>query len=239
MGSRSLRTKERSKSMNTQIVVFDFDGVFVRDSDAVFKKEAWGIALQGWTGQYEKFLEEGDQLYGGGKPGGRMAIFRHIFECLGEPADAIPALVTEVAQVFDKHVQTRILDAGLVTGALGMLETLSKRDIGLYLNSGTATSALQRTARNLKIEGFFSEILGSTKEPSGGSKVDNLQYITKREQVEISAMLFVGDGESDHKAALEFGCSFVGIANKWNQWGKEEKLFPVVTELQDVLRFVN
>ena len=224
-------------SKHIQVVVFDFDGVFVLDSDAVFKKEAWGIALQRWPG-YETFLKEGNQLYGSGKPGGRIEIMGYIFECLGEQAEMIPMLVQSAAQAFDDHVQTRIRDAGLVPHALEMLEELWNRGIRLYLNSGTATSALQRSARNLKINHLFSAILGSTKEPFGGSKTENLQYVADQEQVGPAAILMVGDGESDYQAALEFGCNFVGIANKWNQWGKE-KPFSLITDLQDVPRFVN
>jgi phosphoglycolate phosphatase-like HAD superfamily hydrolase len=224
--------------MNVQAVSFDFDGVFVLDSDAVFKKQAWDIALAPYRGHYEAYKKEASELYGSGRKGGRVEIIQYIFEKLGEPEEHIPALVAETVRVFDEYVQTNILNAGLVPGALEMLEQLAGRDISLYLNSGTATSALVTSAQNLGIAHFFRGILGSTPEPVGGSKVDNLTYTANQEGVKPSSMLMVGDGGSDYNAAKEFGCRFLGVANLHNQWAEMPQDFDLVTDLRDVVNFL-
>lgn len=221
------------KSMKA--LVFDFDGVFVLDSDGIFKKEAWGRALALYGERYKPYLDEGNSMFGFGKSGGRMEIFRYICERLGEPADRLDELVAKAGKVFDEYVQKRILEAGLVSGAMEMLESLSVQGLSLYLNSGTATDALKRSAANLKIDHFFNDILGSTK-----SKVDNLLSVVAREHTEPMNIVVVGDGDSDIKAAKEVGCGFIGVSNRWNKWGEDNNKpfpLPLVTDLRDIVKF--
>ncbi len=221
-----------------KIIVFDFDGVFVLDSDAVFKKEAWSRVLQPWVGQYQVFLEEGNRLYGSGKPGGRREILRYILRNLGQSSQMISVLEEKIVQEFDKYVNEKILDAGLAEGAREMLQILFNRNIKLYLNSGTETSALGRVVQGLKINHFFSGVLGSTKDPYGGSKIENLEYIAARERVKPEAVLFIGDQDSDYQAALGFKCQFVGFANRWNGWERKSVPFPVVAKLSAVPKLI-
>lgn len=222
--------------MKAKVVVFDFDGVLVRDSDALFKKEAWDIAFSRWKGRYETFLIEANQIYGSGKSGGRLEIIQYILGKLDVSEEEIPTLTREVSEVFDKNVQSKILEANLVPGSKELLQTLKDLGIIIYINSGTTTSALCRYLSALNVEHFFSGILGSTKEPHGGSKVDNLNYIGSKEKVDSSSILFIGDSESDYQAANKFNCHFIGISNIWNHWGEESKPFPVVTNLLDILK---
>lgn len=223
--------------MKTQAIGFDFDGVFVMDSEN-FKTEAWGKALAPYTGSYEPLLAEAHTSMGFGKRGGRVEIMRYVFEKLGEPEEKIPALVEEAAHVFDDYVQGMIVKAGLVPGALPMLQGLKDRGTALYLNSGTATSALKTSARNLQIESFFKGILGSTAEQVGGSKVENLVYIQDQEKADRAHMLVVGDGDSDVEAARKFGCRFIGVANRHNGWAEKPQEFDFVADLHDVLKYV-
>lgn len=217
----------------TSVVAFDFDGVFVADSDAVFKMEAWHIVLAPYAGRYEPLLEEGRKMFGSGKSGGRAEILRHVFRGLG----VAETRIEEAARAFDTHVQARIAAAGVVPGAMEALAGLRNRGMALYLNSGTPTPALVKSASNLGIADFFREILGSTEEPVGGDKIHNLSYIMGKEGVGTEEILFVGDSASDAAAANECGCRFVGVSNRWNGWG-EERPFPVVADLRDVERYL-
>lgn len=218
--------------MTTQAVAFDFDGVFVRDSEAVFKAEAWGEVLAAYHGRYEHHLREAQLRYGHGQPGGRVGILRYVYEALGEPASVVEALIERSARAFDDRVQARIVAAGLVPGAREMLRTLKQRGLSLYLNSGTPTAALLVSARNLNISGFFQEILGSTN-----SKVDNLKHIADRERVPPASIVVVGDGDSDVAAARGVGCRFVGVSHRWNRWGQAQG-FPTITDVGDVVKFL-
>lgn len=216
-----------------RVIGFDFDGVFVLDSDAVFKKEAWARVFGAYGERYRPFLEEADSIYGSGKQGGRVEVMTHVLRRLGEPEEKIPALIETGAGLFDADVQARILAAGLVPGAHEMLEELQRQKIVMYLNSGTATKALEIAARNLKIAAFFKGIWGSTR-----SKLDNLRLMMEETGAHPEEFLVVGDGESDIQASREFGARFVGIANKWNRWAEVPQSFSYVTDLRDVVKFV-
>jgi phosphoglycolate phosphatase-like HAD superfamily hydrolase len=218
--------------------VFDFDGVFVLDSDAIFKRDAWGVALSAFDRtEWEPLLREANSIFGHGKPGGRKEILEHVFRGLGKDEGDIEQLVANASALFDAHVQTEIKKAGLVPGAREMLEQLKTREIVCFLNSGTATSALIRSAENLGIAGYFDGIYGSTKEMTdtgtelpGGGKIENLERVEKAgfSRVEI---IVIGDGVSDLEAAKKFGCRFLGIANKWNRWDESRLDFEYVQNL--------
>ncbi len=223
---------------NTKIKVasFDFDGVFVLDSDAVFKKEAYEKIFSGYQGRHGAALSEAKVLFGSGKPGGRGEVLRYVFRKLGEPENTLEMRVKKESLSFDRYVQEKIASAGLVPGSVEMLNDLSRRGVALYLNSGTATAALSESALNLGIAGFFKMILGSTPEPVGGSKAENLRFILEKEGIGPDGMLFVGDSDYDAEAARECGCRFLGVSNRWNRWKAGEKPFPLVEDLRDVAR---
>jgi len=221
------------KKQMIKTISFDFDGVFVLDSEAVFKKKAWDLALGKYGDSYKPFLREGNSMFGSGKSGGRTEIFRYIYKKLGEPEESLDRLVKEGSETFDKYVQDKILEAGLVPGAMEMLKSFSTKGLSLYLNSGTATNALKRSAKNLKIDRFFKGILGSTR-----GKTENLLFIASQENVNPEEILVVGDGDSDFKAALELGCPFVGVANKWNEWSSKNKNLTLVNNISDVTKIL-
>lgn len=208
-------------------IAFDFDGVFVIDSDAVYKKEAWDIALAGIPKEMrDQLIAEGNVRYGNGKPGGRVEILRFALQESGLYTDVAAALA-HAAQLFDEYVQAKIATEGVVPEALTMLEVLKNHGYALYLNSGTASAALKESASVLGIMPYIKEALGSTQEPRGGSKVDNLTYIALNESLTPSEVLMVGDSMIDVTAAKTFGCPFVGVHNHWNKWGNTEP-FPVI-----------
>ena len=215
-----------------KVVAFDFDGVFVCDSDGVYKPEAWELVFGSYGERYRPFLAEGNRRFGPGQSGGRVAILRFVFEQLGEPAEKIPDLVERAAKVFDDDVQLKIKQAGLTPGARQALEELKRRGLILYLNSSTSTSALELTVNNLAIAPFFKGILGGTTK----NKINNLRDIIQVENVSPTAVLVVGDGESDVAAAQAVGCGFVGVANKWNNW--QDMPFPLITGLNGLLAFL-
>jgi phosphoglycolate phosphatase-like HAD superfamily hydrolase len=223
---------------NKQVAVFDFDGVFVEDSEAVFKQDGWKVSLKEYEGRYEKHLAEAHTLFGHGKSGGRVQLMQYVFAQLGVPSEKIAPLVENTVQVFDDYVQAKILEVGLVRGALEALEGLEHRGRPIYLNSGTATPALRLSAHNLGVDRFFKSILGSTPEPVGGSKVENLQHVLAVEKVKSRKVLMIGDSDSDYQAALDVGCRFLGVANRHNKWATHRKPFPMVEELRDVSGFI-
>lgn len=214
-------------------MAFDFDGVIALNGAGLHKPAAYDVVLGSYGEDYKLAQLEAETLYGSGKKGGRKEILEYVFRKMGESEEAIEAFVAKALEQFDEYVQEGILKDGLVVGVLPALKELSRRGISLYLNSGTATEALKLSARNLNIDCLFVGILGSS-----ASKVDNLLYIAEKEGADFPEILVVGDGDSDVEAARELGCSFIGVTNCWNQWVKEEKPFPLVTDLREILGYI-
>jgi phosphoglycolate phosphatase-like HAD superfamily hydrolase len=227
----------KTKTSRIEVVVFDFDGVFVLDSDAVFKKEAWDIAFIDYIGRYESFLSEANSRFGSGKKGGRTDIIKFVLERLNVPNKKMPLLVQEASIRFNDHVQKRILEAGLVPGVIDMLEKLIDENVQLYINSGTATPALLQSVRGLGVQHYFRGVFGSTPEPEGGSKVENLERISNKAVGVKSSMLFVGDSMYDATAAKIFGCDFVGIATKHNRWFYDKQEFDTVPSMESFIDY--
>lgn len=217
-----------------KVLVSDFDGVFVEDSDALFKPNAWKTIFSPWTDTHEQLFKGGNERFGNGNPGGRKEIIAYMLNGLGITADAIPEEVERLNTIFTTTVNEAIEKAGLVIGAREMLETLKAEGLTLYLNSGTATPALRKAAFILNIDSYFTEMLGSTKEPYGGNKVENLARAMEQEGVEKSQLVMIGDGEPDRLAAEVFGCRFIGVANRWNRWEPGLQTFPVARTLSEI-----
>ena len=128
-------------------------------------------------------------------------------------------------------VQAGIAGAGLFPGVLEMLLKL-KANHKLYLNSATPTAALRTSARRLGVDAYFEDLMGSEF-----SKVENLKKISAVEKLEPDNILMVGDGADDLAGAREFGCAFVGIANKYNNWSKENIGYPVFKQVTQIWKF--
>lgn len=227
-------TTDELKSVKA--IAMDFDGVFIEDSDEVFKKEAWEKVFEPYDGRHQPHFDEAKSLFGYGKRGGRKEIMEHVFSRLDKPSGEIDRLVKENSDIFDEHVQARIAEVGLIPGIKDFLKRLRELHIPIYLNSGTATPALRLSAKNLGIDEFIRESLGSTPEPHGGSKLDNLNYISAKEKAAPAQMLLIGDSLSDYRAAAEFKCKFLGKANRWNNWGRSEQPFPVIDDFRYFLK---
>ncbi len=99
----------------------------------------------------------------------------------------------------------------------GTEQTLAELAKGreLFVNSATPEVAVRQSVQNFGIAQHFRGIFGQPI-----SKVDNLSRAQHLAHVDHTSMLFVGDSEGDRKAAKEFGCDFIGVANKWNGWEK-------------------
>lgn len=220
------------------VFVFDFDGVFVLNSDAIFKKQAWKVVLESVSPNYETLLLEASAQYGHSKAGGRLEIIKYILSKIDFPSASVDVQSKRMSKEFDEYVQTEIEREGLVAGSLELLDFLNARQAPCYLNSGTATSALQKSAKLLKITSYFNGVFGSTAEPVGGDKVTNLKYIAQRENVIKEAVVFIGDSYSDYEAASEYGCGFIGLNNVHNNWLRADQPFELAedfTHLHEII----
>lgn len=220
----------KKHDVNIRVFSWDWDGVAVRDSEFL-KEEAWHIVFAAYEGRYEPRLQEARNSFGYGKRGDRYDILRYVYEGLGESAEKIGVLIKEGAKVFDDHLQKGMLRLGLADGFIETLNALNAYPH--YVNSGTAIDGLKRSVDNFGIKRYFKDVLGGPN-----TKLENLTTIAECEKVLRAHIIHIGDTYADVDGARAFGCRFIGVANEWNKWTAREKLFPLVTDLRDITKFV-
>ncbi len=211
-------------------IVFDFDGVIVPDSDQV-KSNTWPQVLQPYGPKALVLLDEAHQRFGRGKGGDRFDILRYIYTQLGDPAGHIEGLVAASAKQFDLLAQEGILRSGVNPQMRAALEHLAEK-FPLYVNTATPVEAIQKTIDALGLRDFFVGVLGRPK-----SKVENFRLVASEQKVASEEILFVGDSDTDAKAAQEFGCAFIGfgndLTNDWLRTKQEFRVISVLGELED------
>ena len=216
--------------MKPEAIVFDFDGVLTRGGEGL-KREAWDLLVAPWAIQLQNKLYRARQVFADGR-GSRFDILRTTFTAdQSIPAANLDALVATYAAAYNTLVQGMILVSGMSEGTVETLEELGAKSV-LYINSATPEAAVVESVRALGIERFFTGgIYGQPR-----SKLNNLKRAVDghRTPCRPNEMVFIGDGKSDLKAAHEFGCCFVGIANEWNRWKVGKEPFTVVAHFRDI-----
>ena len=117
-----------------------------------------------------------------------------------------------------------------VASAAEALSRLAKRDLRLFLTTGTPVEEILPMLTQRRLDHFFDGIYGG---PS--SKLDNLRDIAERVGARPEQLLFVGDGDS--AAAAVFGCAFVEVApgGKGGFEGESERRISDLLELPRIL----
>jgi phosphoglycolate phosphatase-like HAD superfamily hydrolase len=193
-------------------VVFDFDGTLV-DSNAIKRGTYYEVAAR--FGDVSALVDE----VLGSVRGDRAGILAEIVR-RAEERGLLPGAQTP-RQWFDEALadytaicERRILACEPIPGALDALESLRERGCPLYVNSATPMEPLARILRRRGMDHFFRGIYGAP-----APKVENLHSIRRETGLPWSALLVVGDGEEDRRAAEETGCQFFGVASPGGGFG--------------------
>jgi phosphoglycolate phosphatase-like HAD superfamily hydrolase len=213
-------------SWNIKAITFDFDGVIVADSE-YSKEDSWEAVIAELGESARRPLAAARQAFSKGK-GSRFDIIEAALKELKMPATEIVVAVPRLAEVYNRAVQTAILEKGIRPVDKEGLAALAKEH-PLYINSATPEIAVQETVRSLGVELFFKGVFGQPTK-----KVENLRRVIAAENIKPAEMLFVGDGDGDAAAGAEAGCRFIGLANSWNKW-QSPKPFPLITNLTEVM----
>ena len=211
-----------------KVIVFDFDGVIVRLSELI-KRGAWGFVANHPDIGSRVAIAQGEE-YAKKIEGGRRDVLEFSFRQLGVADKEIRPLINKHAEIYNKIVQEGILALGVDPEDRRALRDLSRR-YNLYINSGTPEEKLNRTVNALGLTHYFEGVLGQP-----AKKTQNLDYVMQREDVLPREILFIGDGDIDYRAANEFGCQFLGLANTWNGWATQKKnhSFQLIFNLSDI-----
>jgi HAD superfamily hydrolase (TIGR01549 family) len=178
-------------------VVFDFDGVIV-ESVAV-KSRAFVELFPDRPDLHEAILEHHQDHLGLS----RYEKLRWILaELLGEPVDE--GRVEELATAFSRLVLEATVRCPLVPGAAETLEALAAAGVPAYVASGTPEDELRTIVERRGLADRFRGVWGSPR-----SKPEILRRLLAGEALVPQAVVMVGDGLSDHRAAREAGVPFV------------------------------
>ncbi len=178
-------------------IVFDFDGVILESADVkteaflelyaehgaemVAKVREHHLANLGIS-RFKKFAWIAEHLFG-------KQISEAESQALGERFSALAL--------------ARVLAAPMVPGAQAALEKLAGRML-LFVASGTPQGELDLIVERRGLRPFFREVWGTPTEKPVIVRDLLARYSLTRDQV-----LFIGDGMSDHKAAMETGVHFL------------------------------
>jgi len=208
------------------VVVFDFDGVLTVGGEGL-KQQAWDILVKLWSYSHQQIFQGQREKYSGGK-GSRYDILSETFRLASVDEKDIPLLVDVYADGYNTIVQRLLEQSGMPEGMEQVLAELAKgRE--LFVNSATPERAVRESVQNFNIAHHFRGIYGRPL-----SKEDNLARAQHMAHVDSRLMLFVGDSNGDKKAAKDFGCDFVGVANEWNRWEKERVNFPLISSIAEL-----
>ena len=186
-------------------VGFDFDGTLV-DSNAI-KRNSFFDVFSDVDPDGETVTHVLDVV----RPGDRYDIVREVAErlrdrgaTLGEPD--IATFARRRAAAYTRRCEDAVAKCPEIPGATATLEWLAARGLPLYVNSATPEEPLRQVLESRSLARYFRLSLGRPAE-----KVANLATICADAGVPPHELLFVGDGEDDHQAALAFGCSFTAV----------------------------
>lgn len=210
--------------MKKSVVVFDFDGVLTVGGEGL-KQKAWDILALPLHPNNADLLHEKRVAFSDGK-GSRTDILRETFVRFYK--DDAHILTAGYADCYNTIVQKLLEKSGMPEGTEEALAKLAKNRM-LFVNSATPEKAVRESVQNFNIAQNFRGIFGQPI-----SKVDNLARAQHIAHIDHESMLFVGDSDGDAKAAKEFGCDFVGVANEWNEWTKDSVSFPLISSIAEL-----
>lgn len=184
-------------SSSVRAVVFDFDGVILESADV--KTEAF----------CELYAEHGPDVVARVRAHHLDNLGISRFKKFAWIADNIlrsPLAADDSARLgeqFSKLALAKVLAAPFVEGALVALRTLAKR-YPLFIASGTPQSELELIVERRDLRHLFREVHGTPRE-----KPAILTDICERFQFAPHEVLFIGDGSSDHEAAIATRVAFL------------------------------
>lgn len=181
-------------------IIFDFDGVLVESAE--IKTEAFGQLFSIYPDKAHEIVE-----YHKGNMGiSRYVKFRYFYEnILGKELSHNEEI--ELGEKFSQIVLGKVLKAPFVAGALDFLDKYHKK-IPLFIASGTPEEELNNIVRQRGISRYFEEIHGTPRK-----KPEIITDILSRYSLSAPEVVFVGDAESDLKAAKETGVHFIARIN--------------------------
>ncbi|MFZ0544844.1 MAG: HAD hydrolase-like protein [Candidatus Promineifilaceae bacterium] len=194
---------------NIRAIVFDFDGVILESAD--IKTVAFLELFNHRPDLQPAILQYHLDNLGVS----RYDKFAWIYEeLLGRPFTA--EVREQLGRDFSALVLQKVLLSPFVPGALETLQTMSP-DIHLFVASGTPQEELDLIVEKRGLQPYFKEVCGTPRQ-----KPEIIRGILEDYHLAPHEAVMVGDGSSDHKAAVATNLHFVArttpeMADYWQQ----------------------
>jgi len=177
-------------------IIFDFDGVLVES--AHIKTEAFRKLFSHRPDKSDEIVEY--HLRNAGIS--RYVKFKNIYEnILHEPYSEETGV--KLGKELSMIVIDEIKKAAFVRGAEDFLG-IFYHEYSFFIASGTPQDELNEIVRHKKIDKYFKGIFGTP-----ATKTQIINYILTENRWEKGDVVFVGDAESDLRAAEESGIHFI------------------------------
>ena len=215
-----------SSKAKLRAIVFDFDGVILESGDV--KTDAF----------IELFAEHGPEV--------QARVREHHLENLGVSRfkkfswiyeNVLRAPLSDddskaLGDRFSSLALDKVMTSPFVPGAREALVALASR-YPMFVASGTPQGELDMIVARRELASLFREVHGTPAE-----KPEIITGIMQRHSLSPSEVLFIGDGTSDHKAAVVTGVEFLArdtppMADHWKGLGV--MLRPDLTDLVAVV----
>ena len=185
--------------MALKVIVFDFDGTLIDSNrlkyDAFFKLFPDDAYHAGMVREVLAQIGEAS----------RYEILEKILTRLDGRQTVLQHDVNELAERYNAIVLDGAKRCSEMPGAAQTLKSLATA-YRLYVSSTTPENPLKEIICFRKWTAYFADIFGYPKK-----KGATLRRILETENVDVKAVLVVGDGESDREAARENGCLFLHV----------------------------
>ncbi|MBI2372802.1 MAG: HAD family hydrolase [Deltaproteobacteria bacterium] len=196
-----------------KVVVFDFDGVILESAD--IKTEAFVELFSGRPEHLDAIRRHHLANLGVSRFKKFEFIYRELYR---EPFD--DQVSERLGAAFSNLVLTKVLSAPFVPGAISALDDLLGV-VRLYVASGTPETELRHIVERRGLDRYFLAVHGSPKEKTTAIEETLAETGAAKEE-----LVFVGDGESDYRAAESTGVRFIArdtpeVHDEWVKAGVE------------------
>jgi phosphoglycolate phosphatase-like HAD superfamily hydrolase len=181
-------------------VVFDFDGTLV-DSNQI--KHDMFLEI---SARFENGLAVMSGILSAPEAGDRYDIFDRFVAKIRKDPGGCSQLSSELATSYSDSCHREIAVAPEIPGASDALKQLVSAGIRVFISSATPTEPLLKL---IEARGLSRLVQGVFGGPS--SKESHIKEIRRITSLDAGKILYVGDTDSDRKAAASAAVHFIGI----------------------------